>query len=325
MVSEARPDIDLIQHVVQTHLGAPVGPIRELSPGYSGSFVYAVDVLSPSRPLPCIVKLIPAWPDDKDVTNRVYGSRAASFPAAYTLLQQHAIPLPQLFAALTPHPELPFYCYVMECLPGDDIQTIRAALSGPSLVHLDAVVGEHLGTIHAITRSYDGWADLSAPHPLRWRDAFFSALHTILDRACIHAVLRRHRQQIVETIGQYAAVWVEPSQFVLSHGDGLQGMLVPTATGWRLTGVIDIEDHCFTDQRFALAVYEVSMADAPLQDSFWHAYQQHTILESTYTQFRPLFQLYVLLDWLGNIPPTQQDTIDQLTHQIVLRCIVPEQ
>lgn len=320
MPSEAGPDVGLIQSIIQTYVGGTVERIVDCSPGYSGSFVYAVDVVSPTRQLPCIVKLIPDWPDDAEVTNRVYGSRAASFRTVYALLQQHAIPLPRLYTTLAPQPELPFYCYVMERLHGDDVQTIRARLSGTSQAHLDAMIGQHLGMIHCITRSYDGWADLPTPHPLRWRDAFFTALHTILDRACIHSVIAQRRQQIVQTFDQYAAAWIDPSQFVLSHGDGLQGMLVPNGTSWILSGVIDIEDHYFTDQRFALAVYEVSIGHTPLHDSFWEAYQQHTILDKTYTQYRPLFQLYVLLDWLNNLPPTQQDSIDQLTHQIVLRC-----
>jgi aminoglycoside phosphotransferase (APT) family kinase protein len=320
MSSEAEPDIGLIQRIVQTYLGGAAELIVDRSPSYSGSFVYAVDVVSSAGQLPCIVKLIPDWPDDQEVTNRVYGSRAASFRAAYALLQQHAIPLPQLYTALAPQPELPFYCYIMERLPGDDVQTTRARLSGASLARLDAIVGRHLGANHSITRSYDVWPDLATPHPLRWRDAFFTALHTILDRACVHAAISQRRRQIAQTFDEYAAAWVDPSRFVLSHGDGLQGMLVSQGTDWILTGVIDIEDHCFTDQRFALAVYEVSMGHAPLRDSFWQAYQQRIILDSTYTQFRPLFQLYVLLDWLGNVPPTQQDDIDKLTHQIVLRC-----
>jgi aminoglycoside phosphotransferase (APT) family kinase protein len=320
MSSEARPDLTLIQRIVKIYLGATTEVIVDRSPGYSGSFVYAVDVVSPTRQLPCIVKLIPDWPDDQQVTNRVYGSHAASFRAAYALLQQHAIPLPQLYTALTPQPDLPFYCYIMERLPGEDVQAIRGHLSGTSQAHLDAIVGQYLGAIHSITRAYDGWVDLPGPHSLQWRDAFFTALHTILDRACIHPVINQRRQQLVQTFDRYAAAWIDPSRFVLSHGDGLQAMLVPNATSWILTGVIDIEDHCFTDQRFALAVYELGMGHAPLRDSFWEAYQQQTTLDSTYMQFQPLFQLYVLLDWLGNVPPTEQDEIDKLAHQIVLRC-----
>src|SRR5215216_500375 len=94
MSSEAGSNVGLIQSIVQTYLGGTAELIVDRSPGYSGSFVYAVDVVSPNGPLPCIIKLIPNWGNDEEITNRVYGSRAASFPAAYALLQQHAIPLP---------------------------------------------------------------------------------------------------------------------------------------------------------------------------------------------------------------------------------------
>jgi fructosamine-3-kinase len=142
----------------------------------------------------------------------------------------------------------------------------------------------------------------------------------ILERACLHTEIFQQRQELVQTFNCYAAAWIDPPRFVFSHGDGLQGMWSPTAAGWTLSGVIDIEDHRFTDQRFALAVYEVSMERAPLHASFWAAYQQQTRLDPTYPQFRPLFQLYVLLDWLGNIPRTQPDDIKRLAHQIALRC-----
>jgi aminoglycoside phosphotransferase (APT) family kinase protein len=319
MSGETRPDAGIVQRIVQAELGGSAERIVDRSPGFSGSFVYAVDVVAPTGQLPCIVKLIPDWPDDQEVTNRVYGSRAASFRAAYALLQQHGIPLPRLYSALAPQPELPYYCYVMERLPGEDVQTIRVRLAGSAQANFDAIIGQHLGAIHTITRSYDGWADLPSPHPQGWSDAFFRALQTILERACIHADITQLRQQLVQAFDMYAAAWVPPARFVLSHGDGLQAMLVPHARSWTLTGVIDIEDHSFTDQRFALAVYEASMAHAPLHDSFWEAYGQHTILDSTYAQFRPLFQLYVLLDWLGNIPPAQQDDVDILSRLVVRR------
>ena len=327
MASEAKPDVGLIRHMVERYVGGTVERIVDRSPGFSGSFVYAVDVLAPTGNMPCIVKLIPDWPDDdEDVTNRVYGSRAASFPAAYTLLQQAAIPLPQLYTALEPQPELPFHFYVMERLPGNDVQDLCARLSGLSRAHLDALVGQHLGAIHNVTRSFDGWADWTSPSSLNWRDAFFAALDTVLERACVHAEIFQHHQQLVQTFDYYAAIWVDPSRFVLSHGDGFQGMFVQTVNGWELSGVIDIEDYRFTDQRFALAVYEVEMkiGQVLLHDSFWTTYLKQTTLDATYSQLRPLFQLYVLLDWLGNISSTQPDNIAKLTHEIALRCLTSE-
>jgi hypothetical protein len=124
----------------------------------------------------------------------------------------------------------------------------------------------------------------------------------------------------VRTFAQYAAAWVDPVHFVLSHGDGLQGMLVRGGNGWGLAGVIDIEDHLFTDQRFALSVYEMGLGDAPVSDIFWVAYRQQASLDETYWQFRPLFQLYALLDWLGNVALADAEDVEHLTQEIDQRC-----
>jgi len=326
MTSAIEPTVSLIQQLVHAALGGTVALMVDRSPGYSGSSVYAVDVVTPTAQLPCIVKLIPDWGDDEDwpddvkVTNHVYGSRAASFGAAYTLLHQYGIPLPQRYAAFSPQPGRPYYCYIMARLPGEDVQTVRARLDGMAQAQLDALIGQQLGAIHRITRTYQGWVDLPAPCPLPWRDMFFTALYFILERACVHGVITQRRQQLVERFDHYAATWCDPACFVLSHADGLQGMMMADDQGWRFIGVIDIEDHYFTDPRFALAVYELSTAQAPLGATFWDAYQQHSTLDPTYAFFRPLFQLYVLLDWLGNVPSTQPETIDNLTQQIDRRC-----
>jgi aminoglycoside phosphotransferase (APT) family kinase protein len=320
MTSEQEPDAGLIQHIVQVHTGGRAGLPVDCSPGFSGSFVYAVDVALPDGPKDCIVKFVPDWPDAEDVTNRVYGSRAASYRAAYDLLRQHGVLLPHLYAALAPQPGLPFYCFVMERLAGEEVQTVRSHLGGAERRQLDALIGRHLGAIHRITRAYDGWADLPAPHAVPWRAAFFAALSTILDRACVHSSIVQRRPQLVRTFAQYAAAWVDPVHFVLSHGDGLQGMLVRGSDGWGLAGVIDIEDHLFTDQRFALSVYEMGLGDAPVSDIFWVAYRQQASLDETYWQFRPLFQLYALLDWLGNVALADAEDVEHLTQEIDQRC-----
>jgi hypothetical protein len=88
------------------------------------------------------------------------------------------------------------------------------------------IVQTYLGAIHTITRSFDGWVDWQTPPSLAWRDVFFTALYTIFERACVHTEIVQHRQQLVQAFNHYAATWIDPSRFVLSHGDGLQGMRV---------------------------------------------------------------------------------------------------
>jgi hypothetical protein len=75
----ARPDKDV------GALSGSTGQISDLSPGYSGSSVYPVDVATPPRLLPSIVKLIPdrgddaAWPEDARLTD----SRTIQLPVKH--------------------------------------------------------------------------------------------------------------------------------------------------------------------------------------------------------------------------------------------------
>lgn len=322
MASAAQSDVQYIQRLIPTYLNGTAANIVDRSPGFSGSRVYAVDVATATGQRPCIVKLVPDWGDEHtwpvadQLTNWVYGGHAAGFGATYTLLQHHAIPLPHVYAALAPQPDVSEFTFLLERVAGDDVERVRTRLRGPALARFDAVVGAQLGTLHRITRAFAGWADQPTETTRPWRETFFAAFAIILERACVHAALAQRRQQLEHLLAQYAEAWRDPASFVLSHGDGFQAMVARRGTGWTVSGVIDIEDHRFTDARFALAVYELEAGRIPLGEAFWAAYLQHRVLESDYEEVRPLYQLYVLLDWLGNVPATQPDTIRELLEQI---------
>ena len=85
---------------------------------------------------------------------------------------------------------------------------------------------------------------------------------------------------------------------MFSHTDGFQGVL-KNAGGWTLLGVIDIEDHQFTDQRFVLAGFELSRLfyGLPIDPAFWDAYAGLKPIDPSYAAFKPLFQTYYLLVW----------------------------
>lgn len=183
----------------------------------------------------------------------------------------------------------------------------------------------HLGTIHCITRNYDGWVDLAVPPLLSWRDAFFDDLHRKLDYACRHQAIAIHKTTILKTIAYYSSLWSDPPEFVLSHLDGMRGMIVTTPKNWwQLTGVVDIEEHIFTDQRLVLAGYELKLDpknDAVLSN-FWTGYQMEKVVDPTYWRLCALFQLFYLLGWVVNQPLEQQQIIEELGQQILLRCQV---
>lgn len=313
----------LIQNLLYAELNGTVRTIVDKSPGHSGSFVYLIEVALAGKELSCIAKLTPAdFALDDSLQNRVYGSCISSFNAVYRCLQQYQIPLPQLYTSHIPSTNFPFYCQLMEYLPGQDINIALNTTPEEQQFTLQEYLGRTMGIIHNITRAGDGWVDLAIPHLLSWRDAFLITLHQNLDAACQHQAIAVQKTTILQAIAQYLALWTDPSGFVLSHVDGMQGMIVLTSEGWRLTGVVDIEDHYFTDQRFVLAGYELQLEtnNNAILSSFWHGYQIQKTVDPTYWQLRPLFQLYYLLSWVSNKSLEQKQIIEGLKQQILLRC-----
>lgn len=319
--------LEIIRSLVDQHLHGDVQDVSNITLGFSGSFVYLVDVVSFEGQLRCVAKFTPSeYSEDISVNNRVYGSRASSFSAAYSCLRKHHIPVPKLYAEYSPQPEFPFYYQLMEFLPGKDISNILKSTSSGEQSTLQKFLGRHLAAIHQITRSYDGWVDLAEPHSLSWHDAFFASLYQNLDSACNHSAIAAQRLEIMRAITYYEIWWSEPILFVLSHLDGLQGRIDRTSKNWQLMGVIDIEDHYFTDQRFVLSVFELvsERQSISILPDFWNIYQQQTTLDPTYWKLRPLFQLYVLLNWIKDKPLEQQETVEDLSHKIVARCQLNE-
>jgi Phosphotransferase enzyme family len=315
--------IKIIRSLVDRHLHGEVQDVSNITLGFSGSFVYLVDVVGLEGQLRCVAKFTPSeYSEDQSVANRVYGSRASSFSAAYSCLQKHHVPVPKLYAEYDPQPEILFYYQLMEFLPGEDISNVLKSTSLEDQPGLQQFLGRHLAAIHQITRSYDGWVDLAAPHPLSWHDAFFASLYQNLDSACNHTAIAAQRLEIMRAITYYETQWSEPILFVLSHLDGLQGRIDKNSTSWRLMGVIDIEDHYFTDQRFVLSVFELvtERQSISILPDFWNVYEQQTTLDPTYWKLRPLFQLYVLLNWIKDKPLEQQETVEDLSHKIATRC-----
>lgn len=304
--------IDAIENLVRTHLGGEVLEITDQTLGFSGSLLYAIEIARGNERLRCIAKFTPAEHDaDDSLTNRVYGSHISNFDAAYACLQQHHVPLPKLYASNKPQPNLPFFWQLMEYLPGKEVRSALKATPAAKQAALQACLGRQMGVIHQITRAYDSWIELAAPHPLAWRDAFFLALDETLAAGRDHPLLASRYAAVAQTIARLKTKWSDPPAFVLAHGDGIQGMVVERPEGWQVTGIFDIEDYYFSDQRFVFAVLELvfELDGIPLLPSFWAAYEAEKSIDSTYQQVRLLFQLYVLLDWIKNMEP--EDALPQ--------------
>jgi hypothetical protein len=115
--------------------------------------------------------------------------------------------------------------------------------------------------------------------------------------------------------------WVPAREYVLSHVDGIQALVIRTtgaagaagatgatgATGtdpcsrWELSGHVDLEDMAFMDARLPLAGCELECGGPErrrrVPPDFWAGYRRHKEVDPSYAATRNLFQLYYLLAW----------------------------
>jgi fructosamine-3-kinase len=277
---------DLIGPLLRRELGLVAGAIQPLTGGEVGR-VFRVDAGAVSL----VVKFVGAGPEApfaaERIDDRVYGSRWSNLVPAYDLLRANGITTPTLHASGTLADARLHYA-VFDYLDGDPDDGSPA---------WSACMGAVLGRLHSLTRAHHGWVGMDASHAVRWTTAFSMSFRGWLARGEGHltAGLRdsvaRRCEPLLETLS-------EPAQFVFSHTDGFQGVL-KKADGWRLLGVIDIEDYQFTDQRFVLAGFELSRSfyGFTVDPAFWAAYATLKPIDPSYAATRPLFQAYYLLVW----------------------------
>ncbi len=91
-------------------------------------------------------------------------------------------------------------------------------------------------------------------------------------------------------------MWQAPEAYVFSHPDGIQGVALPGDGGdWSFQGIVDVEDHHFTDPRFALAGYDLAHGSP---ETFRRAYVSETTWPEGFAQCRPVFHVYFLATWV---------------------------
>ena len=276
---------DLIQPLFKEHFGVEAGAIRPPTGGEVGR-VFRADAGGASY----AVKFVQARREppfsDEPVDDRVYGSRWSNLVPAHALLRANGIAVPALHAHGTLADAGLSYA-IFDYLDGDPDDASPA---------WSACVGRALGRMHGLVRPYHGWVDMTPADAVQWPSGFATSFKGWQERgkahlspALLHAVARRS-EPLLATLSA-------PDHFVFSHTDGFQAVLKKTGD-WALLGVIDIEDHQFTDQRFVLAGFELSRAFyGPFDPVFWDAYAALKPVDPSYAAFRPLFQTYYLLVW----------------------------
>lgn len=297
---------DTINNICKNELGANVIKIENLTTGYAGD-VFAVKIKKDEGTETYVLKmmknLIDVSPEEEANDNRVYGMRWSNLRPAHTLMTKNDIFVPQLYSVGREVAENIDYC-IMELIRGESVREFLAHQSHPDMQKLHAVVGEEMGRLHQITRDFQGWVDMERPYAKSWKVAFFESFESHLTVTAQKDVfVKNNIERIRHFIEQKGNAWTDPRQFVLSHTDGFQGMAEYRDDEWRFTGIIDIEDHEFTDPRFVLAGHELSLEykerEAPKE--FWDGYSRNTLVDESYFEFKGLFQLYYLLSWLPHV------------------------
>jgi fructosamine-3-kinase len=274
---------DLLGPLLRRRLGVEAGVIRPLTGGEVGR-VFRVDAEGASY----AVKFVQAHREppfsEEPVDDRVYGSRWSNLVPAHALLRANGIAVPALHAHGRLADEGLDYA-ILDYLDGDPDDGSPA---------WSACVGRALGRMHSLTRPYHGWVDLQLADAVHWPRAFATSFNGWQAKAHLSPALLRALARRCEPL---LTALSEPDHFVFSHTDGFQGVL-KKAGDWTLLGVIDIEDHQFTDQRFVLAGFELSRAFyGPFDPAFWDAYAAQKPIDPSYEAFKPLFQAYYLLVW----------------------------
>lgn len=249
----------------------------------------------------CILKLIPIsrevpFEEESD-DDRVYGARRDNFRPAYDIMRDNQITVPELYAVgTTEQPDKPSEYLAMEYFEGVSLR--EYVPNEDEKQQVQSMIGREMGKIHKISRPYQGWVNLPENNKRNWQDIFKNSIKGRLNR--LDAILSPELlTQTGSFVDEKFESWVDPAEYVLSHLDGFQGIANKDERGWNFQGVIDIEDHAFTDQRFVLAGHELAsvMNGEELGPEFWDAYEQEKTVDPHYEEMKSLFQLYYLLVW----------------------------
>lgn len=183
------------------------------------------------------------------------GFHALHESVAWTILRQHGLSVPEV-VYLSTDCDNPIArpCVLTRELDGQSLMTLMASASSPEQFALLVAVGDYLRQMHSITFPFAGYLSEVAgppapPDPGAWQHRCWSVQTR---EAHAYRQLQEdapHLSPATYAEAQHACAQIkarlteayQPPRF--THGDchAHQFFLVPHRTGWRVTGVLDME------------------------------------------------------------------------------------
>lgn len=283
--------------IIKNHLDTEPDSISPLGMSIGG-FVMKVETGKGVFVVKMVANEKPADLTEEDVGERVYGGRWIEFEPALHAMQAANLPLPDIHATGYTDDGSKYFI-LMDYVEGESVREFMTEADDDKNLHL--AIGSTFGNLHNITRDYQGWVSMDSPYETSWGEAFFSALQSQIDQIEENSYLPADTiAKLRSFVESRKDTWIEPSEFVLSHLDGFQGIAAKQSDDWSVDSIVDIEDHQFTDQRFVLCGHELAMETEgkKLPDSFWEGYRYRKEVDPTFEQHKSLFKLYYLSVWL---------------------------
>ena len=298
----------LLEELVQGELGRRLVSTEPLTGGAVGT-VFRAELEGPGPRSVC-VKLMqnsdaPPF-SEEPLERRVYGSRPANYDGARALLET-VVPVPKLFAhkVVTDGSGVRWRCWIMEYIEGVALSFDAAARDDAA--GMARVAGETVARLHQMERAYPGWVALPEAERWAWGPALFHTLRNGMREA---AAAGMFGDEELDALYAFAKTeesrWTEPAAFSFGHPDGLQGLFQQEALGWRFRGVIDLEDHMYTDSRFPLAGLDLAarLVGIALPAALREGYESVRSWPTDFARARPVYQVLFLCTWsrVANMP-----------------------
>jgi aminoglycoside phosphotransferase (APT) family kinase protein len=210
--------------------------------------------------------------------------------------QQTNVPVAEVLAVDASYQIWPWRYLIMTYLPGQEWSQVRHQLDPPGRVSALRQLGQAVAALHAL--HFPAFGELVADGSVVG-GSLIAALQSRAQRAIRHP---RLQQLFLEVLDQHSALFADGGSASLCHDD-LHGhnLLFDVRDGrWRLAAVLDFEKAWAGPAEADLARLE--LWTGMTGPSFWQGYQTDGLIDSQYSQRRPIHQLFWCLEYAQPTP-----------------------